>query len=167
VYYDPSQCELMAQRLRNRGVPMASVPFTTGSTQEMASALLEAFNSGEIELFRHHQLIRDLLQLRFIERGNTYRVDAARTSEGHADLAVSFILALLAAKRNPRSTYLPFTDRPLIYSPADIEKRLKELEAAEAGPATSPTAASTRKDNQRSVLSAALEENGLFHSDNW
>ena len=156
VYFDPSQAELMAQRLRTRGVPMHAIPFTSASTQEMASSLLETFHSGQIELFRHHQLIRDIQQLRLIERGNGFRLDAARTAEGHADTAVSFLLALLAAKRNPTAFCRPFVDRSVCYTlddadspPSAINTMPPELQARR------PTVSQEKHREQSSVPGSA------------
>ena len=141
VNYDPSQCEQMAQQLRVRGVPMTAVPSTSSSLQEMATALLESFNSGMIEIWEHPQLITDLRALKFIERGNVYRLDAARTSEGHADLATAFILALLAHKRNPFPWFSAFVpNKDMLMSLEGIHKRLEQMEKESPGkPILMPT----------------------------
>jgi hypothetical protein len=193
VHYDPTQAELLAQRLRTKGVPMVAVPFTAASLQEMASALLESFNSATIELFDHRQLIGDLRALRFIERGNAYRLDAARTKEGHADLATAFVLALLAVKRNPMLLVRPFVDRPIIRTIDEMRQRLEELDRAEGivTPRPVPVDEEPRERArffcprcgrmlagrlctdcqsaavERSVVSLALEENGLLNPDSW
>jgi phage terminase large subunit-like protein len=173
-FYDPSQAELMAQRLRRAGVPMVGIPFTVATLQEMASCLLETFNSGTIELFAHVQLLADLRALRFIERGNAYRLDAARTSAGHADLATAFVLALLAAKRNPNPWFNPFApDAHPMISLDDLLKRRDELKLLDDQPAH-PSALqrieqamprpADRQTVQMTPMGAALAENGLL---NW
>jgi hypothetical protein len=177
VLYDPSQCELLAQRLRTKNVPMIAVPFTAGSLQEMASATLEAFNSGTVELFDHRQLVADLRALRFIERGNSYRLDAARTSAGHADLATAFVLALLAAKRNPLAWFNPFVpDAHPMESLDDLLRRRDEMNAMDIQPAH-PSALqrieqamprpADRQTAKLTPMAAALAENGLLSPENW
>jgi hypothetical protein len=174
IYYDPSQCELAAQRLRTRGVPMTAVNFNSGSLQEMASVLIETFNSGTIELFPHVQLLADLRALRFIERGNAYRLDAARTSAGHADLATAFVLALLASKRNPNPWIDVFArDAHPMISLDDLLRRRDEMKLLDDQPAH-PSALqrlaqelprpADRQPAQMTPLAAALAENGLL---NW
>jgi hypothetical protein len=173
-FYDPSQAELMAQRLRRAGVPMVGIPFTVATLQEMASCLLETFNSGEIELFQHHQLITDLRQLRFVERGNVFRLDSTRNADGHQDLATAFVLALLAAKRNPNPWIDVFArDAHPIMSLDDMHRRIEELNAMDIPPAN-PSALqrlahdlprpADRQPAQMTPLAAALAENGLL---NW
>lgn len=58
--FDTYQAELMGQRLKSRGVPVEGVNFTVATLQEMATALLERFNSREIELYRDDRLLADL-----------------------------------------------------------------------------------------------------------
>lgn len=172
LFYDPAQAELMAQRLRRAGVPMVGIPFTVGTLQEMASSLLEVFNSGEIELFQHHQLITDLRQLRFVERGNAFRLDSTRNSDGHQDLATAFTLALLAAKRNPVAWCNPFTDAHPAMTMDEMFARRHELNslADKETPQNIDQPAQGAADRQPvrlTGLAAALAENGLTNPNDW
>jgi len=101
VLYDPHQCEQMAQNLIKLGVPLEACPFTVSNLTDMATALLERFHSHTVALYRDELLLADLHSLKLIDRGTSYRLDAARNSAGHGDRGTAFLLALLAAERYP------------------------------------------------------------------
>ena len=63
VFYDPWQCEYLAQRLRHRRVRCEPVPFVGQNLTRMASTLLETFRSHRIELYRDDALLADLSRL--------------------------------------------------------------------------------------------------------
>lgn len=100
VWFDPYQCELMAQRLTRAGVPMHPMPFRGATLDAMASTLLEAFQSRLIELYPEAgELVADLQRLRIIEKPYGVRLDSSRTADGgHADRATALAIALLAAR---------------------------------------------------------------------
>jgi hypothetical protein len=98
-FFDPYQSELLAQQLKEKGVRLELIPFAGKSLMEMASNLLEAFSNRAIELFPHQELLADLRRLRVKETPSGWRLDAARTAAGHADLATALSLAILASKR--------------------------------------------------------------------
>jgi phage FluMu gp28-like protein len=91
----------LAQRLTREGLPMREVSFTGASLQSMASELLGAFAERRISLYPDAGLVADLRRLRVVEKSYGVRLDAARTSDGHADRATGLALALLAARRFP------------------------------------------------------------------
>ena len=71
------------------------------------SELLEQFNSRNIELFEHAELLADLGQLHIVEKSYRHKLEAKRSGEeGHADRATALALAVLRAKsvRSGRSS---------------------------------------------------------------
>jgi hypothetical protein len=92
--YDPYQAGLMAQRLSRRGLDVTEVPFVGKHLNEMASTLLDVFRSRRIRLYRHDKLIDDLGKLSIVEKSYGYRLEAARTQDGHADTATALSIAL-------------------------------------------------------------------------
>ncbi len=83
--YDPHQGALMAQRLARQGVNMLEVAFSGRALDEMATALMETFRDNEIDLFDDAALLADLGRLTLARKSYGFRLDAARTAEGHAD----------------------------------------------------------------------------------
>ncbi len=117
VYYDPSQAQLMAQRLRKRGVKMVEVPFVGSSLNLMASSVVTAFRQKRIDLYNDPQLIRDLGRLNISPRSFGFKLEAARNSSGHADTAIALAIALpyaseLASRPFPSSGFSTFGYRP-------------------------------------------------------
>jgi phage terminase large subunit-like protein len=106
-FYDVYQAHLLAQDVEKMGVWMEPVPFQGTAMQEMASAVIDAFTSHNIELFRDEPLLDDLKRLRVEERPSGFRLVADRTSAGHCDRATALCLALLAAKRCPGVLTMP------------------------------------------------------------
>jgi len=105
VGYDPSQMLHMSQRLRRVGVPMFEQPFVGSHLDRMASALLQAFSCGDIELYRSPlddsaELIEDLGKLTIVDRGiRGYKLESVRDQSGHADLGVAMSICLVYAKK--------------------------------------------------------------------
>lgn len=95
VYYDPYQCELLAQRARRQGVRMVEVPFSGGNLNRMASDLLDVFRSRRLDLYPDSGLLRDLRRLTIVEKSYGFRLESTRDADGHADKATSLALALL------------------------------------------------------------------------
>jgi hypothetical protein len=67
----------------------------------MASFLVELFQSRMIELYPDPDLLSDLGRLRIKPTPTAWRLDAARTAQGHADRASALTLAVLGARRAP------------------------------------------------------------------
>lgn len=110
VYYDPSQAQLMAQRLRKRKVNMIEVPFVGQSLTLMAASVMTAFRQRRIDLYNDPQLIRDLGRLSIAPKSFGYKLEAARNSTGHADTAIAMAIALpyaaeLSGKPPPNSGF--------------------------------------------------------------
>lgn len=124
--YDPYQAALLAQRLEHQRLKMREMTFTGGNLNRMASVLLETFRSRRITLFDHKPLIEDLSRLSIEEKSYGYRLTAARTKDGHADLATALAIALpvvIDALDNPRKLIAPFDSQDAGKSPF-----LRELE---------------------------------------
>ena len=66
--------------------------------QDMVCALLQSFTEGTIELYPHAGMRDDLLALSLVERAYGLRLEADRTDKGHADLAISFVMALTLSR---------------------------------------------------------------------
>ncbi len=94
VLYDPHQCALMAQQLARAGVPMVEMPFVGGNLHQMASTLVESFRSKRLELYRDESLVTDLTQLCIAERSYGLKLEAKRSSNGHADRAIAMSICL-------------------------------------------------------------------------
>jgi len=111
LYYDPWQATHMASRLQSGGLgrmierradrkaslPMIELPATGQNLQRIASAVIEAFNDGRIELYHEPDLRRDLTRLRVEERPYGFRLTSPRDATGHGDLGTAFSLGLLGA----------------------------------------------------------------------
>jgi phage terminase large subunit-like protein len=97
VAYDPWQAEHLSQRLKQARIPMQDVPFTQSKLQQMATAVLEAFNDRRLELYDDGDLKRDLSRMRVEERPSGFRMSFPRDNLGHGDLGQAFLLALFAA----------------------------------------------------------------------
>jgi hypothetical protein len=97
----------LAQEAGKAGVWMEAIPFQGAAATEMATSLIEAFTSHNIELYDDPALIADLKRLRIEERPNGWRLAADRTAHGHCDRGTALALALLAAKRCPVSAPMP------------------------------------------------------------
>jgi hypothetical protein len=94
LFYDPAQCEYLAERLHKAGIPVAPRYFAGRNLTEMASSVLEVTRSRRLDLYDDHQLIRDLGKLSIEETSFGYKLAAPRDKEGHADSAFAFAVAL-------------------------------------------------------------------------
>jgi len=116
--YDPHQCELMAQNLIKQFVPMEGLPFTANNLTAMATTLLQRFHSKTVDLYEDPGLISDLHGFRLIDKGlSGYKLDSARTSAGHGDKGIAFVLALLAADRYPHAPGAREDEMPIVLVP--------------------------------------------------
>ena len=80
---------------------MTEQPFVGRHRNDMATALLAAFSSGNIRLYRHPALIRDLKRLTIVEKAYGFKLESTRDASGHADTAIALAMALVhATKRN-------------------------------------------------------------------
>lgn len=98
LFYDPWQAQHMAQRLQARGIACVEVPSSGPNMTKMASAVVETFSEGQIELYDDAELLADLRSLRIVEKSYGYRIDAQRTKAGHADRAFATALLLYGVR---------------------------------------------------------------------
>jgi hypothetical protein len=129
-FFDIHQGALLAQEAGKCGVFMEAIPFQGAAATEMATCLIEAFTSHNIELYPDEALIADLKRMRIEERPNGWRLAADRTAHGHCDRATAAALALLAAKRCPVSAPLPSDE--LLQAMQEHEQQKPHGFAAEA-----------------------------------
>lgn len=99
LYLDPYQGVLLEQQLATANIRTELVPFVGTTLHAMATTVLEVFRDCKIELWRHESLLSDLRRLRIIERPQGFRLDAPRTTAGHADIATALTLALYGIKQ--------------------------------------------------------------------
>lgn len=98
VWFDQNQALLMAQDLRGEGISMQEMPFAGSNLNKMASAMLEAFRGGAINLYDDPPLIDDLKRLNIVERQFGMKLEApADTTRGHCDRAFALAIALPAS----------------------------------------------------------------------
>ena len=106
VRYDPWQADLMAQRLRKAGVPMAEIPFVPKHLDLMAKALMNTFRNRKLLLYPEPDLMRDLERVNIAERSWGYKLECSHDEdEGHADRAIALAMLLPAV--------LNFLDLPM------------------------------------------------------
>lgn len=98
IFYDPHQCELMAQRLRRRGIVMEPMPFVGQNLNNMAEKLVEVFRGRVIDLYDTTEdartLLMDIRRLTIVEKAFGLKLESARTEDGHADTAIALAIAL-------------------------------------------------------------------------
>jgi len=116
VWADKWQAAHLLQRLRRRGVRAVGVDFTGHYLRTMAAEMMVAFREHKIELYSEGdgaELVRDLRNLRLVEKSYGVRLESPRGPSGHGDAATGLALALLGA-RELRGVVR--TKRPLVYS---------------------------------------------------
>lgn len=105
---DPYELRLMGQQLVNdHGIPFVEYPFTASTLQVMCSTVLEAFNSGRIDIFRHEQLLAGLSRLRLEETSNGSRLRSPRSGGAHDDETTALTLAMTASVLYPATPWGP------------------------------------------------------------
>lgn len=116
--YDPHQAEYLADRLESAGVPVERVPFCGANLQSMATSMLDAFSSRNIELYEHPQLLADLRNLRIEEKSYGVRLTSPRGPAGHGDAATALALSIFASRQfeAPLGDSFIADDEPLIWN---------------------------------------------------
>src|SRR5262249_34454446 len=98
IRYDRYMAAQMIQHFVKMQMRCVEATFKGAPAEEMAAHLIEAFRGRVIELYRDEQLLPYLRRLIILRGKNNYRLDAPRTSAGHADCSTSLALACLAAR---------------------------------------------------------------------
>jgi phage terminase large subunit-like protein len=96
--YDPFQAEYLAARVKKCNIPMQQITFGGSNLTAMATCVLDAFTSRNIELYREPQLMQDLARLRVVEKSYGMRLESPRGPTGHGDAATGLAIALLVGK---------------------------------------------------------------------
>lgn len=118
VFYDPSEAQLMSQQLTRVGVPNVEMRLHGANQHAMASELLEQFNSRNIDLFDHPELLADLAKLNIIEMSYGHKLTGKRSNDdGHVDRAIALGIAMLGAKRFDRASGPAVVEGPLVCYP--------------------------------------------------
>jgi hypothetical protein len=101
LWFDPHQALMLAQVLRRRGLRCEEMSFSSAARRaEMATALISSLTNGQLQLFEHDQLARDLLRLRIEERACAVRLaPPANTGDGHCDAAIALSIVMPEAMR--------------------------------------------------------------------
>ncbi len=102
IAVDIWQAAQLCEQLNRAGIPTEGIDFTPNNLKAMATAVLESFSEGRIELFDHAKLVADLRSLRVEERSYGIRLVPGVSQSGtkHGDAGTSLALALLAAGRS-------------------------------------------------------------------
>lgn len=103
---DAWQASFLCQRLRRRGVDIVEQQFTGPLLQSMCSVTLQSFREGKIQLYDHPDLIRDLRNLKVLERSYGIRLDVQRTKDGHGDASTALALSMNLARDSRRVSRL-------------------------------------------------------------
>ncbi len=99
--YDPAEGgRIMAQQLREKGMPMVEVSFSSQkSTSDMADALMYVVKSGRLECYEDEEgrLRRDLGKFSLVPKAKAlggYKLEAVSDEWGHADVGVALVMCL-------------------------------------------------------------------------
>lgn len=92
--YDPWQAERCAEEIKDRGIKTHPYEFTPSNKDEMATCLLSVVTNGDIELWDHPSLMRDLSRLTINEKRLGHTLEAPRDETGHCDLATALCIAI-------------------------------------------------------------------------
>ncbi len=98
VACDPWQAAQMMQTFARQRVKVEETPFSGKNLTAMAASLVEGFQARTFQMAPCKALEADLRRLSIISKPEGYRLEAARTAEGHADNATALALALLAVR---------------------------------------------------------------------
>lgn len=125
TFFDPCQAVLMAQDLRQYGIPMTEMTFSSATNlSSMASSMLQAFRDRKVDLYNDPELLSDLSRLNIMDRGSFgLKLEAPSDKElGHCDRAMAMAIAMPAALK------VASGDHPQLIADS-IEARKREIEA--------------------------------------
>ncbi len=99
IGYDPSQAQLMAQRLRSKA-PMQEVPFVAANLTAMAESLVQMVEDGTLQAYDDSEgrLRRDLGKFEIAEKTYGYKLQATSDEFGHADVGTALVITLAHAR---------------------------------------------------------------------
>lgn len=105
ITVDPWQAIGMVQRLQAKRINISEVSFTSTYRSKLFTNLLEAVRSLKIRCFPHEELKKELLQLQFVEKNGSLRVD--HPAGGHDDHVTALAMATLAVTEEVSSKPAP------------------------------------------------------------
>lgn len=95
LVFDPWQSASLRQRLGKQGINVEEFTFSGSNWQQLTECLLSLFKDGKIRIPRNDELIKELHQVRVLEKSYGFRLD--NPSGTHDDLVVSMGMAALQA----------------------------------------------------------------------
>ena len=117
LYYDPFQCELMAQRLArsSRRIKCEPMNFVGKNLDTMASTAMEVIRGRRFDCYDEPRFLEDMRRLTITEKSYGHRLESTRDAGGHADIATSVVIALPGAVQmamKPRSSIIVACEGP-------------------------------------------------------
>lgn len=126
VAVDPHQADYLIARLKKAGIKAEHRYQHGGTLDEQCMTLIDAFTSANIDIPDDLDLIRDLRNLRTIDRGQWMRLASERNAHGHGDIATALSIALAVAKVAPKKR----TFAAGASSDAELQAAIAETKAA-------------------------------------
>lgn len=93
--FDPWQAIRTAQRLRAHGMRVEEFAFSGQNWTKLTQALFSLFKDRRIRLFRHPELVKELLSVSIVEKSYGFRLD--HDSGQHDDCVVALGMASMSA----------------------------------------------------------------------
>lgn len=114
VLYDPTEARLMAQDLKQQGVPMREMTFSsTSNLTAMAETLIQVVETRMLSCFDDidGRMRRDFGKFNIVEKPYGYKLEAVSDEFGHADAGTALVITLPAAVAllEGRDSYRPDT----------------------------------------------------------
>jgi hypothetical protein len=106
AFTDQFRAAGVSERLRRYGITVRTVPMTAPTKDSAFGFLRGRLNAGEIELYEHPQLLRELRAVRTRYAAGRSSVVLPRIGGSHCDLAQSLALACFAHDRHATPTPL-------------------------------------------------------------
>ena len=119
ISLDPHQGEHLIELLERENVPIIRTPQTLSSLQNQATALIEAFQQRNIDLYNEVDLLADLKRLQIKDSGLKVRLVSPEVNEdegtAHGDLASALSFAIALAKIRNHLPILNPSDRMIAW----------------------------------------------------
>ena len=96
LFYDPRDCQGIAQDCAAKHIPVVEFPFTTGNCDLLANSILQCFQDKRLQLYDDPLLLRDLRHLNIVEKKWGFKLEPPSDKFGHGDRGVALALAIVA-----------------------------------------------------------------------
>jgi phage terminase large subunit-like protein len=113
VYCDPWNGPAVAQRVRQRGISMDLVPFTSTSNDHMATGLHVAIRDGRLAIPPDPELLEELANVRLVEKNGQFKLE--HDPDKHNDRASAISLAIMMLTQ-----IQPQGGRPIIWTDEEM-----------------------------------------------